>query len=204
MKLQTEFGKPSLLKLVVDHIQCGQLFRDEQDLLTIAEAFRNDIGNRLALTRSRRSLQNEALPRLGHLDSLNLAGVRINHVMQLDQRLGNGMGAAATALIFCVDRLIHETKDVLVGKNRIRIVFQIAVHADFGERKNADLAFLSNRPMKVPYKTFHLVEVIGQPFLVIIFRKPTPVFRFHLVGESLIDTDVIFHPADGPLPSSRL
>ncbi len=81
VELQAKLSKSRLFQLVINHIQGCQLFRNKQHFFTIAEAFRDDVCDRLAFSGSRRALQNEALSRLCHLNRFDLAGVCINHIM---------------------------------------------------------------------------------------------------------------------------
>ncbi len=87
--LKAELGKACLRQLAVDHVQGCQLLGNEEDLFAVIEAFGNNVGNRLALAGPGRALQDKAFARLCHLYGLNLAGIRINHVVQLNEGIGD-------------------------------------------------------------------------------------------------------------------
>ncbi len=98
VQFEAEFGQPCFFQLVVNHVQRGEFFGDEQHLFTVGKALGDYVGYSLAFARSGRTLKHEALPRLGKRDRLRLTRVGVDHVLQFgDCALGRGFNFAPFA-----------------------------------------------------------------------------------------------------------
>ena len=75
------------------------------------------------------------------------------------------------------------------------MVLQVPVHIDFQEGKNADFAGIRHGPPEFFHEMPHLVQVGGQPF-VVVFRQFYPVFCVHFIGKSGIYENIFIGGSD--------
>ena len=78
--LQAEVPQPVPVEPPLDHLQRRRLLADEEDGLTPGEGLGDDVGDRLALARAGRAVEDQAGPPLRGLDGLVLAAVRVEDV----------------------------------------------------------------------------------------------------------------------------
>ena len=104
VQLETEFCKSRLLQLFIYNVQRGELLGNEENLFAVAEAFSNNICNRLALTCAGRSLKNKACTCLGHFNCFDLAGVCINNIMKLHKLVFDIKGVSIIRVFVKINR----------------------------------------------------------------------------------------------------
>ena len=170
MQRQTKVAQPRLLQTAHNHLKSRCFFRNKQDSLSICHRFCNNIGNRLALAGSRRSLHNKADALFRKLHSFLLAGICTKHLITI----------ARSNAVWVFSFQIHRRQSLFIAAHSpydritqrfVFMFFQIMIHADFKKRNQPKINFPEQLPSPLICDSFHLVHIRHDRILIFQFKR---------------------------------
>ncbi len=138
VQLHAVLSQAAVVQPPLDNLQCGHLLRYEQHRPALGQRLSDDVGDGLRLAGAGRPLQHEAHALLGERYGLLLAGVGVQHLVDVRgplapvQVLGSyGIGARQ------LDRAAGQGPDHRVLQRQVPGRGQFLVHDHLGEREQS-------------------------------------------------------------------
>ena len=218
VEVETEAAEPAVVEPLLDHIQGRGLLAHEEDALAVRQQAGDHVGDRLALSGSRRAVDHlVALAPAGRFDGAQLTEVGVHYrvlVADFEQVvespagkiLVRGQGArritagGVTGLRFAAREPPHEG----MGHALLAHPFQVLVHGHLGEGEGPEEDLRRNRPGPLAlYGVSHRLQVMGNA-LFFVLREREIEAEFQQVRQRDIRLDFVVFAFQVPGAAHRL
>jgi len=210
--LETEVTKVVLIKASFDDVQRCNLFADKEHPLTKRQEFRNYVGDRLALARSRWPVQHQILSALYRQNCLELTAVAVEDCVKASRMYriikflrGGDTRPRRKCCIFVAG---NGTAD-RVSCDRISIFLQIIPHRQFLETERAERSPINNFPPWIGLDAFADAVQPSQPLgarlkaLVRYTRQLDTEVAAQQLRERMVGDLIVVSDSEHPLSTAR-